>query len=164
MPPLNLVERRVRVHGVELRADASPMPDPAATTALTFQNPPRWDSDGFFDPTQPGRVTIPPGFRGRYAARLTVRWFLGQGAFTVNDRDHGFFYAELATDADPDGRFQETRISAAPVANSTKTVLQVVWDGLLAPGNHIAANIQYDLPRPAMLNAWFTLCRLGAQV
>jgi hypothetical protein len=164
MPPLNMTERRVRVHGVDLQADASPMPDPNATTTLSFQSPAKWDSDGFFNPAQPSRVTIPSGLRGRYSVRLTIRWSLALGAFTINDRDNGFFYAELATDADPDGRFQETRISVAPVANSTKTVLQVCWDGLLAPGNHIGANVQYDLPRPAMLNAWLTMHRLGAQV
>ncbi len=161
MASLNWVENRVRVHGVELRADATPVPSSTTTSKVVFSSPPVWDSDGFFNPAVPERVVIPSGFRGRYAARLTLRWSFGQQPFTINDRDNGFFYAEIATNAHPDGRFQETRVSAAPVVNSTKTVMQILWDGALAHGHYLEVNLQYDLPRPAGVNIWFALRWLG---
>lgn len=163
MASLNWVEKRVRVHGVELYADAAPMPGDTATSKVVFNNPPVWDSDGFFKPAHPERVAIPPGFRGRYAVRLTVRWSVVQQPFTINDRDNGFFYAEIASNAHPDGRFQETRVSAAPVVNSTKTVMQILWDGALAHGHFLEVNLQYDLPRPAGANIWFAMRWLGRQ-
>lgn len=161
MDSLNWVEKRIRAHGVELCADAGPMPSSVTTTKVVFRDPPVWDSDGFFNPAQPERVTIPEGFRGRYAVRLTVRWSLGQQPFTINDRDNGFFYTEIATNADPTGRFQETRVSVAPVVNSTKTVMQILWDGALVKDQFLEVNLQYDLPRPAGANIWFAMRWLG---
>jgi hypothetical protein len=164
MSPLNSTEKKIRVHGVELSADVSPMPSTSAITKVSFANPAVWDSDDFFDADFPDRVTIPQGFRGRYAVRLTIRWsVVGAQAFTVNDRDNGFFYAEIATNAHPDGRFQETRVSAAPVVNSTKTVMQILWDGELKKGHLLEVNLQYDLPRPAVANVWFAMRWLGRQ-
>ncbi|MDX2436104.1 MAG: hypothetical protein QNL88_03535 [Acidobacteriota bacterium] len=163
MPPLNWTERRIHAHGVELHADANPMPSDTTSTKVVFSNPPVWDSDGFFNAAHPDRISIPQGLRGRYAARLTIRWYLGQQPFTIHDRDNGFFYTEIASNADPTGRFQDTRISVAPVVNSTKTVLQVLWDGPLAHGHFLEVNLQYDLPRPAGANIWFSLRWLGRQ-
>jgi len=163
MPTLNWTERRIRAHGVELFASASPTPSPTASTKVSFSSPPVWDSDGFFNAAHPDRVSIPPGLRGRYTARLTIRWTFGQPPFTINDRDNGFFYTEIASNADSTGRFQDSRISAAPVVNSTKTVLQVLWDGPLAHGHFLEVNIQYDLPRQADAEIWFTLRWLGRQ-
>ena len=163
MASLNSTEKQVRVHGVELSADAGFPPSSNAVSKVIFANPPVWDSDGFFDAAHPDRVTIPKGLRGRYAVRLTIRWSLGQQAFTINDRDNGFFYAEIATNAHPDGVFQETRVSVAPVVNSTKTVMQILWDGALVKNHFLEVNLQYDLPRPAMANVWLAMRWLGRQ-
>jgi hypothetical protein len=163
MSEIGWLERNFKIYGVDLYGHADPMPGPGTTT-INFKSPPEWDRSGFFDSASPTRVTVPSGYRGRYTIRMTIQWNRGGAQpFTIQDRDQGFFYGEFSTNAHPDGHFQESRVSAAPVVNSTKTVFHLLWEGLLAPGHYIEPLIQYQLPQPASMDAWLRMRRLGRQ-
>ncbi len=163
MAAIGWLERNLKIHGVDLYGHAGPMPGPASTS-INFVDPPDWDRGGFYDPANPTRVTVPSGYRGRYTIRVTIQWNRGGNqTFTIQDRDQGFFYGELSTNAHPDGHFHETRVSAAPVVNSTKTVFHLLWEGLLAPLDFVEPLIQYELPQPAAADVWFRMRRLGRQ-
>ena len=163
MAPIGWLERNFKIYGVDLYGHAGPMPGHAGST-ITFNNPPEWDREGFFDPDARTRVTVPPGYKGRYTVRMTIQWNRGGSQpFTIQDRDQGYFYGELSTNAHPDGRFQESRVSAAPVVNSTKTVFHLFFEGLLTPGHYIEPLIHYQLPQPASADIWFRMRRLGRQ-
>jgi hypothetical protein len=114
-------------------------------------------------------VTVPAGFSGRFAVRLTLQWRRTTGDFTVSDRNKSFFYAELGTNADPGGRFDESRSYAAPVTGAVATEQRALWEGLLAPGNWVEARARYaitsqDPPQPPprmLLEAWLHIRWLG---
>jgi hypothetical protein len=168
MAPLSWIERRVKAHGADLSLAYS-ITNGTTTSPLSFSAPPDWDSDGFFNPSHPGRVTVPAGFAGRYAVRLTLVWRRASGDFTVSDRDKSFFYAELGTNADPSGRFAESRSYTAPVVGTTGTHQRALWEGPLAPGQWVEARARYGIPPtqppapPPDLNleAWLHLRWLG---
>ena len=49
MAPIGWLERNFKIYGVDLYGHAGPMPGTAGTT-ITFNNPPEWDREGFFNP------------------------------------------------------------------------------------------------------------------
>jgi hypothetical protein len=161
MPSIGWLERNFKIYGIHLYGRANPTPGPGSSK-ITFHNPPEWTRGDFFDVTAPTRVTVPHGYRGRYTIRLTLEWTRGGNmVFTELDREQGFFYGELSTNAHPDGVFHESRVSAAPVVHSTRTVLHLLWEGMLTPGDFIEPNIQYTLAQITSVNAWFRMRRLG---
>lgn len=167
MAPLTWIERRIKAHGADLTV-AYPVTAAVDPVPLNFA-PPEWDSDGFFVSGPPGRVMVPEGFAGRYAARLTLIWRRATGDFTVSDRNKSFFYAELGTNASPTGRFAESRSYTAPVVGTVATDQRALWEGPLAVGEWIEARARYAVtstappapPVDLILEAWLHLRWLG---
>jgi hypothetical protein len=103
---------------------------------LDFNAPARWDSDGFFDVTQPTRITIPTDLGGRYVAHATVMWYFIAGPpfdmFTLAHRDSpnnkfGYFTAEITVNGDrPDPR--ENLCTDAVIPGTVRNAQNVLWE------------------------------------
>jgi len=167
-------DRWIRVHGADLSGGATIVQDTANFIEVKFNHPPEWQSDPFLDPADRTKITIPRKLAGRYYVRVTIRWEKTDNyEFQIPDRDNSCFYTYLTKNGDTiTHRLSETRISAAPVVNSTKTVMHVLWEGNLRKDDFIKLFISHpgtvlsasNMTIPVMANVWLTLRRLGPLV
>lgn len=170
MPALNILERFIRVHGADLTAHAAPVLGEGLET-VSFHQQPGWDSDGFFSPQVPTRVTIPNGLGGRYSVLVNVLWNAATNQpFSLQERDRLFVYGEIGSNADPDGRLYETRCAQSLVAHTVTTPMRFQWEGELASEHFIEVKLMLgqDMTAdgPAIIdrlpaNVWLHLRRLG---
>jgi len=118
-----------------------------------------WDTDGFFDAGQPGRLTIPDGFQGRYFVHATLSWYRILGTpWTVAERDGGFFNACLAKNGV--GPLDGSRSNAAPVVTAKHTTQRILWEGELAAGDFVELNAWQEVDDEVVVDAWLTLRRV----
>ncbi len=162
MPALKFLERLIRVHGADLTADAAPVLG-ADLKTVSFHQQSRWDSDGFFSPQVPTRVTIPNGLGGRYSVLVNVLWNAATNApFSLEDRDRLFVYGEIGSNADPDGRLHETRCAQSLVAHTVTSPMRFQWEGELASDHFIEVRLMLGQDMTSVAPAQFD--RLTANV
>jgi hypothetical protein len=175
MPDLNWVEKRIFVHGVDLIGYALLVPGGNQFTFVEFDHPPEWQSDPdvFFDGVDRTKIAIPKRHGGRYYLCATIRCERSDNrGFQIQDRDNSYFFTYLTKNGDTEeDRLAETRISAAPVVNSSKTVIRLLWEGKLKRNDFLKLFIAQNgtilgetgIPISTMVTVWLTLRRLGSQ-
>ena len=173
MPSLNWVERKINVHGVDLKGFTLLTPGADHFTAVEFNHPPEWQSDIFFDGNDKTKITIPKRHAGRYYLCATIRWERSDdNEFQIPDRDSCCFLAYLTKNGDTiEHHLEDSHMSAAPIVKATKTVVNLLWEGHLRKGHFIklfigqngTINDDTDMPVSLMVNVWLTLRRLGSQ-
>jgi len=175
MPDLNWVEKKINVHGVDLKGFTLLVPGVNDFTAVEFNDPPEWqsDPDKFFSGVDTTKITIPKKHAGRYYLCATIRWERSDHKeYQIPDRDSCSFLAYLTKNGDTmEHHLEDSHMSAAPIVKASKTVMNLLWEGRLRKDDFIKLFIARngtiigddDLPVSIMVNVWLTLRRLGTQ-
>ena len=120
------------------------------------------DPDGFFNPAEISRLTVPDGLGGQYFIHAEIRWLKAnpQIEFDLADRDAGRFYSHIRLN-DEAGPVESSRAtnSAVPFASGTTQICEAEID--LVPGDYLHLLTNQTVHDLLQVNAWLTMRRVG---
>jgi hypothetical protein len=153
------------LHGAEVFSGQFPVPaNEKATFVFTNVD---WDTDNYFDPANPTRLTVPDGLGGRYFVQVAIRWYNPDQVMPPPPDDievkDSFFYTYVSKNGTPHAVGNDARSTVNMVAHgATGTTQHFTFDMSLDGGEFIEVNFWQDFFDPVRNDAFLTLRRLGS--
>lgn len=139
--------------GMEVPKDVS--------TPVPFSNI-EWDSVGFFEPSEPTRLTVPAGLGGRYLIQAATRWLdhrepLGEGSLPDSH-----YYAFMMCNGSGHPAGNDARCTANNVeGGATGTTQHFMYETELVAGDFVELWLWQGFGTPVHCDIHFQMRRLG---
>lgn len=131
-------------------------------TAVEFRNV-LWDSDGYFDPTTPTRLTIPTGLGGRYLLQVALRWQHDDGPLTPPNDTESYFHAFITQNGETDAFDNDVRSSANKVnGGAVATSQHFMAETELKAGDFAELWLAQQFGVDKRCDVYFTIRRVGS--
>ncbi len=124
-----------RPRGAKVTRGAMDVPENDHTT-VSFSSV-DWDSDTFFDPQYPTRLTVPIGLAGRYFFQVAIRWLNDSSGGPPANGDDSYHYAYISLNGDHNPAGNDARSTANDVeGGATGTTQHFTFETNLAQGDY----------------------------
>ncbi len=150
-----------QVRGVKAKKGAMDVPE-NSHTIVSFTNT-EWDSDAFFDPQYPTRLTVPNGLGGRYFFQAAIRWLNDPGGPPPDQPVDSYYYAFITLNEDPHPAGNDARSTANDTeGGATGTTQHFTFETNLAEGNFVELRLWQGYGPHRRCDVNFQMRRVGS--
>lgn len=131
-------------------------------TPVSFSNI-EWDSVGFFQPSEPTRLTVPAGLGGRYLIQVATRWLDHRDPLLGKEpQPDSYYYAFVMRNGSGHPAGNDARCTANNVeGEATGTTQHFMYETGLAEGEFVELWLWQGFGSPIHCNIHFQMRRLG---
>jgi len=131
-------------------------------TPVPFSNI-EWDSVGFFEPSEPTRLTVPTGLGGRYLVQASTRWLDHRQSSNEEAPPDSHYYAFMMHNGSGYPAGNDARCTANNVeGGATGTTQHFMYETDLAAGDFVELWLWQGFGTPIHCDIHFQMRRLGS--
>lgn len=132
------------------------------STPVPFSNI-EWDSVGFFEPSEPTRLTVPAGLSGRYLIQAATRWVDHQEPLDPDPTPDSYYYAFMMHNGSGHPAGNDARCTTNNVeGGATGTTQHFMYETELAEGDFVELWLWQGFGTPIHCDIHFQMRRLGS--
>lgn len=134
----------------------------SSSACVSFTNI-EWDSDGFFQPAEPTRLTVPPGLGGRYLIQVATRWLDHREPESEEPLPDSYYYAFVMKNGSGHPAGNDARSTANNVeGEATGSTQHFMYETDLAEGDFVELWLWQAFGSPIHCDIHFLVRRVGS--